>query len=98
MSSGMFRRRYRYHPRVTYIRLLEEHRVHLVFSDGTEGVADLSDLVGRGPVFMPLTDPEFFRQVRLDEELGTIVWPNGADVAPESLYDRVKEHSETSAR
>ena len=88
----------KYHPRVTRMRLLEEHRVYLVFSDGTEGVADLSDLVGRGPVFEPLTDYSFFSKVRLNEEAGTIEWPNGADVAPESLYDRAREHSETSAR
>src|SRR5437868_4982931 len=80
--------RYRYHPRVTDMRLLEGHHIHLVFSDGTEGAADLSDLVGSGPVFDPLTDPAFFRQVRLNQELGTIEWPNGADVAPESLCDR----------
>jgi hypothetical protein len=93
MSGAMFRRRYRYHPRVTQMRLLEGHCVHLVFSDGAEGVADLSDLVGSGPVFMPLTDPEFFRKVRLNHESGTIEWPNGADVAPETLYDWVREQT-----
>jgi hypothetical protein len=95
MSGAM--RKVKYHPRVTQMRLLQEHRVYLVFTDGTEGVADLSDLVGRGPVFEPLTDAEFFRKVRLNDEAGTIEWPNGADVAPESLYDRVKEQSQTPA-
>ena len=85
-------------PRAIGMRLLEDHCVYVVFKDGTEGAADLSDLVGSGPVFEPLRDPEFFRQVRLNEEWGTIEWPNGADIAPEALYDRVKEHSETSAR
>jgi hypothetical protein len=79
------------------MRLLEGHSVQLVFSDGTEGIADLSDLVGSGPVFEPLTDPEFFRKVRLNAELGTIEWPNGADVAPEALYDMVKEQSQAPA-
>ena len=84
-------------PRAVEMRLLEDHRVYVVFKDGTEGVADLSDLVGRGPVFEPLRDPAFFRKVRLNEEWGTIEWPNGADVAPEALYDMVKEQSQTPA-
>jgi hypothetical protein len=42
-------------------------------------------------VFEPLADPAYFREVRLDEELGTIVWPNGADVAPETLHSRASE-------
>jgi len=46
-------------------------------------------IVGRGGVFGPLENPEFFRQVRFDGELGTIVWPNGADFCPDVLYDRV---------
>ena len=84
-------------PHAIQMRLLDGHRIYVVFKDGTEGVADLYDLVGAGPVFEPLRDPEFFRKVRLNEEWGTIEWPNGADVAPEALYDMVKEQSETSA-
>ena len=86
-----------YLPSVTEMRLLEEHKVYLVFNDSTKGVADLSDLVGRGPVFEPLRDYAFFRKMRLNHESGTLEWPNGADVAPESLYDRVRE-SETHVR
>ena len=37
-------------------------------------------------VFAPLADPQYFARVQLDEELGTIVWPNGADIAPETLH------------
>jgi hypothetical protein len=39
-----------------------------------------------GGVFAPLADPFYFAQVRADDELGTIIWPNGADIAPENLH------------
>jgi hypothetical protein len=76
------------------IRVLEAHvvtgfTVSLRFSDGIEGCIDLSrELVG--PVFEPLRDPSYFAQLRIDPELDTIAWPNGADFAPEFLYERVK--------
>jgi hypothetical protein len=43
-------------------------------------------------VFEPLADPAFFAQVRVDPEGGTVVWPNGVDMAPETLYERALEH------
>ena len=51
---------------------------------------DLSYLAERGGVFEPLTDLDFFRRLRADPEAGTIVWPNEADIAPETLYERAQ--------
>ena len=76
------------HPRVTDARAAGGHRVWLRFTDGVEGTADLSDLLD-GPVFGPLRDPARFAQLRLDPPF-TISWPNGADIAPEALYERVQ--------
>ena len=59
------------------------------FSDGLVGEMDLLPEL-YGEVFEPLRDPAFFAQVRVDPELGTIVWPNGADFSPEYLYRRAK--------
>ena len=64
---------------------LESCRVRLTFSDGSEKDIDLGPYMV-GPIFEPLRDPARFREVSVDSELGTIVWPNGADICPDVLY------------
>jgi hypothetical protein len=75
---------------VTSVEVLEDYRLRLAFADGTRRVIDLSNELS-GPIFEPLRNPSLFRQVRIDPELGTIVWPNGADIAPEALYTWILE-------
>lgn len=72
------------------VEYLGGFRLRLTFADGLVSDVDLSErLAGElGPVFAPLKDPAFFAQVRVDPELGTIVWPNGADLAPDALHAR----------
>jgi hypothetical protein len=72
-------------PRVTAIRLVAGFRVHLTFGDGTEKEIDLEPYL-HGPIFESLRrDPALFAQMFLDGD--TIAWPNGADIAPETLYE-----------
>jgi len=60
---------------------------HVVFDDGKRGDVDFSEYIGRGPVYTPLRDKEFFKKATI--EGGTIAWPNGADIAPERLYEKI---------
>lgn len=72
---------------VKSVKALADRRLEIGFEDGLVAELNLDDIVERyDGVFAPLTDPVFFRQVRVDVELGTIVWPNGADICPDVLY------------
>ncbi len=69
-------------------RIIGDYTVELVFDDLKRKVIDLRKYLGRG-VFKTLLDPKKFRQMKVDAELGTICWPNGADIAPDTLYSDV---------
>lgn len=72
-------------PRVTSVKPLEGFRLLLTFTDDLVREADLSRELW-GPMAEPLQDPAYFRQVRVDPELGTVVWPNGFDLDPDVLH------------
>lgn len=71
-----------------------DHRLRLLFDDGTVGDVDFAHEEWRG-VLEPLRDPGYFAKVRVDPEAGTITWPNGEDVAPEPLYESARAHALT---
>ena len=60
------------------------HRIHMTFNDNSEKTIDFRQWQ-EGPVFEPLKNPSYFRRFFLDG--GTVAWPNGADIAPETLYE-----------
>jgi hypothetical protein len=68
----------------------------ITFDDGLGADVDFEPLLDRGPVFQPLRDLEFFQRAKIDG--GTITWPNGADVSPESLYEKVERANQTLHR
>ena len=72
---------------VTRVEYRGEYRYHISFDDGVEGEIDFSEYLSRGPIFEALKDMTVFSQAMV--EGGTIGWPNGADVAPETLYEKI---------
>jgi len=80
---------------VISIRYQREYVYRIVFDDGLEAELDFAEYLDKGPVFSPLRDPDFFRRARV--EGGTIAWPNGVDIAPETLYDKAAKVKDLSA-
>lgn len=76
-------------PFVTEAHHVHRCTVHVAFADGVAGDVDLSYLLEYGGVFEPLRDPRFFAQVRVYPGGNTIYWPNDADIAPDTLYEKV---------
>ena len=71
-------------------RAVGDHRLRLRFEDGVEGEIDVATLVPFDGVFAPLKDPAVFAGVTIARDLGTICWPNGADLDPDVLYAKLK--------
>jgi hypothetical protein len=78
--------------RVVSARPDENFRLHVVFVDGIAGDVHLGAFIEstsiEGTLFERLRDPTYFRQVRI--ELGAVAWPNGADLAPDAMYDAIR--------
>lgn len=84
---------------ITHVEVLHDHVVRLRFADGVEKSIDLEPYL-HGTVFAEIrSDSAVFASVRVDAEAGTIVWPNGADLAPDVLYEgRRSARMESEAR
>ena len=70
-------------------RIIKDYTVEVIFDDLKKVVIDLRKYLGRG-IFKELLDKKKFRRMKVDAELGTICWPNGADIAPDTLYSEIK--------
>jgi hypothetical protein len=87
------------HPihRVTGFRIVGPFALHISFSDGTQQSIDFLPVLA-GELFGPLRDRALFDQVKIDPEVQTLVWPNGADYDPATLHDWPEHSSELARR
>ena len=80
--------------RVTSVRVLPDYRLDVTFVDGTQGEVDLAAFLQQpqvaASVFAPLKDVATFGQARVG--LGAVEWPGGVDLAPDAMYDAIREH------
>ena len=76
-------------PDITEALAVRYGALRITFADGLTGELDVLDRM-RGPVFEMARTPEGFAQVAVDQETGTVVWPGGADLAPDTLYERIR--------
>ena len=76
-------------PRVIDAKYIKDYTLYLRFSDGLDGEVDLEQEL-EGEIFQPLRDISYFKDFTVNQELHTVVWPNGADFAPEFLYEKLQ--------
>jgi hypothetical protein len=81
---------------VTYVEPLEGYRLRLAFNDGSAGVVDVEPFLW-GEQFEELREPARFNEVFLDKGMGTVAWPNEADLAPVTLRERLEVEQDTVA-
>ncbi len=76
-------------PRAIDANYVDNYTLHIRFSDGSEGEIDFEQELD-GEIFKPLKEISYFKNFTFNQELHTVVWPNGADFAPEFLYEKLK--------
>lgn len=79
---------------IIYVKPRKPYLLYLKFEDHLSGVIDLQTQIRFEGVFLPCKDWNFFKEVKVDSELGTIVWPNKADLDPVVLYTEIKSRKE----
>ena len=79
-------------PNVIDAKYIKDYTLYLRFSDGSDGEVNLEHELD-GEIFEPLKDISYFKDFSVNQELHTVVWPNGADFAPEFLYEKLQVHA-----
>ena len=83
--------------RIVDLKVYGPHELDLTFNNGVRKRVDVAPLLD-GPVFRSLRSCEYFAKAKLDAECGTLFWPNGADIAPESLLNLPEQTSRSAGR
>ncbi len=81
--------------RIVRVEPRPAYSLWICFEDGTEGEVSVRHLVGKG-VFKAWEDEDVFRKVSIDEESGTVSWPGGLDLAPDSIYEQLATAGSTA--
>jgi hypothetical protein len=74
-----------YHEIIQF-KYLDGHKIELVFEDGKRGTVDLAGYLEKGGVFCRFAEMEYFHSAFINKDLGILCWPDGVDIAPETLY------------
>jgi len=78
--------------RIIDAKYIKDYTLLIRFSDGSEGAVDLEQDL-EGEIFEPLREISYFKDFTVNHEVHTVVWPNGADFAPEFLYEKLQVHA-----
>lgn len=72
-------------------RYIEGYKLEIIFEDGKRGIVDLKEYVRKGGLFGRFSDLRYFKQFYINKELGALCWPDGLDIAPETLYHKATQ-------
>jgi hypothetical protein len=79
------------------VKPIKDYQLHLTFEDGKAGIVDLAEIVDFTGIFESLKNPAYFSTVRVDRDLGSICWDNGADLDPVVLYAKISNPDKSLA-
>ena len=75
---------------------IDRYKLEITFADGKQGIVDLEDYIKKGGVFKRFSDFNYFLKFYINKELFVLSWPDGLDIAPESVYDKISAYVESS--
>ena len=81
---------------ITRAEYVEGYKLKIMFEDNKQGIVDFSGYIAKGGVFSKFSDIDFFKNFSVSDELGTIVWNNEIDIAPETLYKKCSQGDDTN--